>query len=741
MSILSTLYDIIHILPVSLLAVMLFGGYAGIPQDSKPGYLLCIAVTLWFITLRNMKKQTRLRSIGIVLFFFTGLALSLREETMQAVAAEYFWVIWIVCFSAVSWITGILADKCIWLRRAADAAMILYCIIGTVLKAEISKEVFALICFLLLMHTLEEIQLKWKKSGCPDMKEHITRIAPILLAGCLTVYVMPAPEKPYDWQWAKTLCSKAVTGFHKVYGIMTHPSDDYGKIGFSDHNSFLAGLRSNDEIVMYIKADNKTVNEFRLVGCISSDFKGRSWAFDTENSGFSRLLDTMETSGAVQKYGTAARTDYLQKNDLQCEFCLYNTQYIFSPAKIKMKETKAKNRKIAEKNGSLISEKRLHYQDSFFISCLILNYANPNLEHFLTDAEPIDEEEWNRTAATEDVLNQNEYSYAAYQKYRRDVYEQCCRSYGVSEKAAALINRIQGTSSNRYEAMKQLEAYLRTMTYSTDCGSLPADVTDAKSFLDYFLFTSQQGYCVHFATAFVLLANEMGVPCRFVQGYHVKKDENGSFVVRQSNAHAWPEVYFDNVGWVAFEPTPGYSVTAGWQTEESLVNLNEPDPFVPDFADILPDTEESIAETEQTAAKTNLRIILIPALAVVCFLLMFYVISRSVSRHQYQQMPVTDKFLYLSRQNLRLLGFLGFRMADDETLAEYEKRIKCSGKQEFCDQLGFIPVFEAVLYSDQTITDKEMKSAENNYRMLLALVKKGKLRNRILLLFREKNLP
>ena len=145
MSILSTLYDIIHILPVSLLAVMLFGGYAGIPQDSKPGYLLCIAVTLWFITLRNMKKQTRLRSIGIVLFFFTGLALSLREETMQAVAAEYFWVIWIVCFSAVSWITGILADKCIWLRRAADAAMILYCIIGTVLKAEISKEVFALL--------------------------------------------------------------------------------------------------------------------------------------------------------------------------------------------------------------------------------------------------------------------------------------------------------------------------------------------------------------------------------------------------------------------------------------------------------------------------------------------------------------------------------------------------------------------------------------------------------------------
>ncbi len=739
MSILSTIYDIIHILPFSLLIVMLFGGYAGIPQDRKLGYLLCLAVSVWFIMLRNMKKQTRLRSIGIVLFFFTGMAFALREESRQTIAAEYFWVVWIVCFSAVSVIAGILADRSIWLKRAAAAALLLYCTVGTVLKQNISKEAFVLICFLLLIHAAEEIQRKWQKSGCPDMKEHITRISPILLAGCLTVYLMPAPEKPYDWQWVKTLCESAVTGFHKVYGIMTHPTDDYGMIGFSDRSSFLTGLRSSDEEVMHFTADNKTVNEFRLVGCISSDFNGREWVFDSDSSGFSRQLDTMETSGAVKKYAPSCRTDYLQKTDMNCETYFYNTQYLFSPAKIKLEATKAGNRKITEKNGSLISDKRFHYQDNFFVSCFVLNYDNPELADLLTNAVPINEDEWKETAAAEGVLEQNAYSYSAYQKYRRNVYEQCCHSYGVSEKVTAIVNRIRNSCSSRYEAMKQLEAYLRTMTYSTECGSLPADVSDAESFLDYFLFTSQQGYCVHFATAFVLMANEMGVPCRYVQGYHVTKDEKGRFIVRQSDAHAWPEVYFDNAGWAAFEPTPGYSADAGWETRESHANLFDQKPPI-SISDITPltDSGDDAEEAGKNAQKINLFIFIIPVLAVVSFLLLYYMISRSVSLHKYQQMSSADKFLFLSRQHLRLLGYLGFRMADDETLAEYQRRIMASERQELCEYLCFIPKYETVLYSDKAITAADVTSAENSCSTLRSLVRKSKLKYRFLLLFSGK---
>ena len=739
MSILSTIYDIIHILPVSLLAIMLLGGYAGIPQDSKLSYLLCLVVSLWFIMLRNMKKQTRLRSIGIVLFFFAGLAIALREESRQAIAAEYFWVIRIVLFSAVSVIAGILADKCIRIRRIAAAALLLYCTVGTVLKQNISKETFTLICFLLLIHAAEEIQRKWKKSGCSDIKAHITGIAPVLLAGCLTVYLIPAPEKPYDWQWVRTLCDKTVTGFQKVYGIMTHPSDDYGTIGFSDQSSFLAGLSSSDREVMRITADNRTVNEFRLVGCISSDFKELEWVSATDSSSFSRLLDTMETSCAVKKYAPSHRTDFLQKTDLDCETYFYNTQYMFSPAKIKLEETKAKNKRITEKNGSFITNHRFHYRDSFFISCLILNYDNPDLADFLTNAAPLDEEEWKQTAAAEGVSDQNAYSYTTYQKYRRDVYEQYCHSYGLSEKATALANSIRNSSSSRYEAMKQLEAFLRTMSYSTDCGSLPADVSDAESFLDHFLFRSQQGYCVHFATAFVLMANEMGIPCRYVQGYHVTKDEKGRFIVRQSDAHAWPEVYFDNAGWVAFEPTPGYSADAGWKSRESQVSLSDQKPTIPIY-DITPltDNGDDTAETVQAAPKINLLIFIIPVLTVVSFLILYCVISRAVSRHKYQKMSSTDKFLFLSRQHLRLLGYLGFRMADDETLAEYQRRIMASERQELCEYLCFIPKYETVLYSDKAVTEEDVTSAENSYRTLRSLVRKSKLRYRVLLLFHEK---
>ncbi|MBQ5418051.1 MAG: hypothetical protein IIU25_03455, partial [Oscillospiraceae bacterium] len=69
----TALYDIIVILPFSLLTVMLLGGYAGMPAGSIIGIVLCLISSLWIIMLRHMKKQDRLRSIGVVCVFLAGL--------------------------------------------------------------------------------------------------------------------------------------------------------------------------------------------------------------------------------------------------------------------------------------------------------------------------------------------------------------------------------------------------------------------------------------------------------------------------------------------------------------------------------------------------------------------------------------------------------------------------------------------------------------------------------------------
>ena len=74
---------------------------------------------------------------------------------------------------------------------------------------------------------------------------------------------------------------------------------------------------------------------------------------------------------------------------------------------------------------------------------------------------------------------------------------------------------------------------------------------------DYFLFDLQRGYCDYYATAFVVLARAAGLPARFATGFAAGNwsAPERQWVITEAEAHSWPEVYFPEVGWVAFEPT------------------------------------------------------------------------------------------------------------------------------------------------------------------------------------------
>lgn len=76
-------------------------------------------------------------------------------------------------------------------------------------------------------------------------------------------------------------------------------------------------------------------------------------------------------------------------------------------------------------------------------------------------------------------------------------------------------------------------------------------------YLTSFLTEIRTGYCQQFATAFALLARSLGYPARVSVGFLPgSAGEGGTYEVRGTDAHAWPEVYFERYGWVPFEPTP-----------------------------------------------------------------------------------------------------------------------------------------------------------------------------------------
>ena len=75
--------------------------------------------------------------------------------------------------------------------------------------------------------------------------------------------------------------------------------------------------------------------------------------------------------------------------------------------------------------------------------------------------------------------------------------------------------------------------------------------------IDDFLFNTKRGFCEHYAASFVYLMRAAGLPARIVTGYQGGElNPNGNYlIVRQSDAHAWAEVWLESQGWVRVDPT------------------------------------------------------------------------------------------------------------------------------------------------------------------------------------------
>lgn len=75
--------------------------------------------------------------------------------------------------------------------------------------------------------------------------------------------------------------------------------------------------------------------------------------------------------------------------------------------------------------------------------------------------------------------------------------------------------------------------------------------------IDDFLFNTRRGFCEHFAASFVVLMRAAGVPARVVTGYQGGElnPVDGTLVIRQSDAHAWAEVWLPQRGWIRVDPT------------------------------------------------------------------------------------------------------------------------------------------------------------------------------------------
>ncbi|HRP22659.1 DUF3488 and transglutaminase-like domain-containing protein [Thauera sp.] len=132
-------------------------------------------------------------------------------------------------------------------------------------------------------------------------------------------------------------------------------------------------------------------------------------------------------------------------------------------------------------------------------------------------------------------------------------------------RTRALAQQLAAGTDSHAEILRRVIAHLRDarLRYTLRPPLLGRHAADE------FLFDTQRGFCEHFASAFAVLMRAAGVPTRIVTGYQGGEINpiDAHLVVRQSDAHAWAEVWLEEKGWIRVDPT---ALTAPQRIDDGL---------------------------------------------------------------------------------------------------------------------------------------------------------------------------
>ncbi len=309
----------------------------------------------------------------------------------------------------------------------------------------------------------------------------------------------------------------------------------------------------------------------------------------------------------------------------------------------------------------------------------------------------------------------------------------------LTPAVATTAREVTAGAETRYDQLLALQSYFREFRYSVNLSPRTGDPTE--QFLE-----ERVGFCQQFSGTFALMARTLGIPSRVAVGFtwgQPLAGEPNTYQITGRHTHAWPEVYFDDLGWVAFEPTP----QRGAPSAESYTGIpaDQDDPVQPDnpFATttttlapstdgaapgtLLPEFDEPVGEGAGSAGSGGTsggldRRVLIVVAAVAAAVLGLPLIQR-VRRDRRRRHAVTpaervdsswaDVVEALERQR-------GILRAPSETRASFCGRL--ATQRDFAsypfEQLGAIAT--TARFAPRLVTDAEAASAEAAADRILA---------------------
>lgn len=169
----------------------------------------------------------------------------------------------------------------------------------------------------------------------------------------------------------------------------------------------------------------------------------------------------------------------------------------------------------------------------------------------------------------------------------------------VKEMAEYIKSTMVLYDDSGMENLYRLEAAGEVRDFLRNSFSYEKELPDAgnRDPVEFFLEEGNGGFCVHFASAGTLLLRELGVPARYVSGFYVtssdfSSDDKDGFTcsVKDSDAHAWVEIYLENYGWIPVDMTPGYG------SEGTIQEISDIEEEKPQDADDLTESDKQNTE-------------------------------------------------------------------------------------------------------------------------------------------------
>ncbi|QQK75287.1 DUF4129 domain-containing protein [Salicibibacter cibarius] len=316
----------------------------------------------------------------------------------------------------------------------------------------------------------------------------------------------------------------------------------------------------------------------------------------------------------------------------------------------------------------------------------------------------------------------------------------------LPDRVGELAEDVVQGEDNRYDRARAIEDYLTGPDFEYETSDIPVPAED-QDYVDQFLFETQIGYCDNFSTAMVVMLRTLDIPARWAKGFtageevSVGDDGYSEFEVTNENAHSWVEVYFPDVGWVPFEPTPGFSNTADFasadvdrdENDEEMMfeqeveqdSEEEGDASEEEEDDDERETDTEEQEEEQMALPFRLLTGMGAALLLAGFAAFKFrgKIIQTWLRRRYSGMDNGSTFIRAYESVLKYLGWAGMKRAAHETPSEFAARVDFRFESE--DMRALTMLYEDLYYGNEK-TDHLPADTERRWIQLLDNIAKGR---------------